>query len=98
MYYFVHLTERFYHTAHPAGPKSSIARSGATKCPFRAALQSKTLHTSSTAAVPPAVETSSKGEVKETEKMETSEAHQCKCVVDGLTPKGVLFSVNVISY
>lgn len=83
---FHNFAERFYHAAHPYGPKSS-GISGVTKCPFRAALQSKNLHTSNTAAVRPAIETSTKGEVK-SEGMETAESHQCKCVVDGLTPKG----------
>ena len=85
---FLNFAERFYRAAHPNGPKSS-AISGVTKCPFRAAVQSKHLHTSNAAAVPPAVQTSTKqGEVEKIEPVETVTSHQCKCVVDGLTPKG----------
>ena len=92
-------TERFYHAAHPNGHKSSSTGSGVTKCPFRAALQSKSLHTSSATSVPPAVQTKSHGEVKKTERNETSdESHQCKCVVDGLTPKGVCMHVTIMCW
>ena len=88
--FFLNSIERFYHAAHPNGHKASSAASGVTKCPFRAALQSKSLHTSSATSVPPAVQTKSQGEVKKMERNETNdESHQCKCVVDGLTPKGV---------
>ena len=65
-----------------------------SKCPFRAALQSKTLHTSSAASVPPVVEAKIKGEEASTAGNETTAGdHQCKCVVDGLTPKGVCLHV-----
>lgn len=89
--FFFYSAERFYHAAHPHGHKSpTSAASGVTKCPFRAALQSKSLHTSNATSVPPAVQTRSQGEVKRTERDETDdESHQCKCVVDGITPKGV---------
>ena len=91
-------TERFYHAAHPNGHKSSSAAvsGGMTRCPFRAALQSKkSLHTSSATSVPPAVQTRTQGE-EEAKRMErrnetnvNDEGHRCKCVVDGLAPKGV---------
>ena len=97
MIFFILSTERFYHAAHPNGHKSSSAGSaGVTKCPFRAALQSKSLHASSATSVPPAVQTKSHGEVKKMDRNETSdENHQCKCVVDGLTPKGVCMHVAI---
>lgn len=82
LYLYVHFAESFYKMAHPVAPRSIGG-----KCPFRAALQAQSFHSSplaSTSTSPPAP-VFSKQEGKE-----VTGGGECKCVADGLRPKGLL--------
>lgn len=83
--------ESFYKMAHPVAPRSTGG-----KCPFRAVLQTQSLHSSplaSTSTSPPAP-IFSKEESKE---VTSSSGGECKCVTNGLRPKGLLeqFCIDV---
>lgn len=87
-------TESFYKMAHPVAPRSTGG-----KCPFRAVLQTQSLHSSplaSTSTSPPAP-IFSKEECKE---VTSSSGGECKCVTDGLRPKGLLeqFYIDVDAF
>ena len=81
---FCNTADRFYKMAHPNGvPVSSL---GSGRCPFRAVLQAKSLHTTSLCVATSTV-------AKQTEDHVSREADQdhrseCKCVAAGLKPKG----------
>ena len=69
--------ERFYMTAHGSVPRASTSGG---KCPFRAALQTQNVHTSATQ-----ISTASS---KEKEKEVDTTMPGCKCVAEGLRPRG----------
>ena len=87
-------TESFYKMAHPVAPRSTGG-----KCPFRAVLQTQSLHSSplaSTSTSPPAPIFSK----EEGKKVTSSSGGECKCVTDGLRPKGLLeqFYIDVDAF
>lgn len=77
--------------AHPSLPRFASGTAG--KCPFRAALQaqSQSLHTSpsSTTSTSPPAPIPNKGDGKAEKGVATGGGNECKCVAEGLRPKGL---------
>lgn len=96
----ISFVEHFYLAAHGSSPPRPSAAGGG-KCPFRAALQAQSLHTTAAETSP----TSSKScktvpapRVKEEEEEREgglkhpgvhAPSSNCKCVAEGLRPKGI---------
>ena len=75
--------ERLYKSVH-SGVQPSMT--GASKCPFRAALQSN--KHAATTAVEPLVKGQGKGEEEECGVKRSTEDGNCKCAAQGLQPVG----------
>lgn len=88
-------SDRFYQAAHPRPPASHPAAltSGVSKCPFRAALQAKSVHTTATDPTPKLAEKIAPPPPppppRQTEDESEAKAQgHCKCIAEGLKPKG----------
>ena len=88
-------TERFYKSVHTIHQSTSMSpASGMTRCPFRAAIQSKQLHTSAVIGSQTTKEMAAaslvcKGKLEELceVKRSTKDGH-CECAAKGLQPVG----------